>query len=77
MEGEPQKSQSLPTEIKSVPKPSFISDVCPYFLASYTFVVSHLVYQLTGNLLVPIWLAYSFNLPEIWRKRTTAETNLD
>lgn len=69
--------QNLPTVIKSVPEPSFVTDICPYFLASYAFIVSHVIYQLTGNLLVPIWLAYLINLPSIWRKESTPEANLD
>ena len=55
---------------------NFMRDVAPYFLASYAFVVSHVVYQMTGNLLVPIWLAYIFNLSSFWRK-DYVETNLD
>ena len=52
-------------------------DIAPYFLPSYAFAVSHIVYQMTGNLLVPIWLAYTVNLKNFWRKKTQAETNLD
>ena len=44
-------------EINAGP-PSFIRDILPYFMASYTFVISHIVYQMNGNLLIPIWLAY-------------------
>jgi len=60
-----------------VPEPTFLKDIAPYFLTTYAFVVSHIVYQMTGNLLVPIWLAYTVNLKSFWRRKTSAESNLD
>ena len=44
-------------------QPSFVSDVLPYYLTSYVFLISHIIYHTTGNLLIPIWLIYAFNLP--------------
>ena len=72
-----QISPQLATVIKSVPEPTFVRDIVPYFLPSYAFAVSHFVYKMTGNLLVPIWLAYTVNLKNFWRKKTKAESNLD
>ena len=54
-------------EINAGP-PSFIRDILPYFMASYTFVISHIVYQMTGNLLIPIWLAYMVSMSQLWRR---------
>ena len=65
------------TSVKKSDQVSFISDIMPYFTASYVFVVSHAVYQLSGNLLVPIWLGYLLNLPYLWRKEEYKESNLD
>ena len=64
-------------EINAGP-PSFIRDILPYFMASYTFVISHIVYQMTGNLLIPIWLAYMASMSQLWyNKKDYKETNLD
>ena len=52
-------------------------DIMPYFMASYAFVVSHVVYQMTGNLLIPIWLAYIASLSSFWRGADYTESNLD
>ena len=49
----------------------------PYFLTSYAFIVSHFVYYTSGNLLVPIWLAYLVSLPQFWRRGRLQESNLD
>lgn len=61
-------------------EPSFWSEVAPYYLPSYVFVVSHIVYQMSGNLLIPIWLAYILNMPNCWQiwnfTSKSAETNL-
>ena len=65
------------TTIKKADQVSFINDIMPYFTASYVFVVSHAVYQMSGNLLVPIWLGYLLNLPYLWRKEEYKESNLD
>ena len=48
---------------------TFVKDILPYYLTSYVFIASHLMYHLTGNLLVIIWLAYIINLPYYWRLR--------
>ena len=66
----------LRTVEKKAGAPKFARDVAPYFLASYAFLVSHIVYQWTGNLLIPIWLAYVVNMRSFWR-RNYQETNLD
>lgn len=63
--------------MRSASSVSFISDIAPYFLASYAFLVSHIVYQMTGNLLVPIWLAYLANLTSFKRGAGYSESNLD
>ena len=57
--------------------PTFFSDVMPYYLTSYVFLISHVIYHTTGNLLVPIWLIYAFNLPQQAKYRNQVETNLD
>mmetsp|Transcript_11372 Transcript_11372/g.15290 ORF Transcript_11372/g.15290 Transcript_11372/m.15290 type:complete len:216 (-) Transcript_11372:668-1315(-) len=64
------------TVVKSMSSPEFARDIAPYFLATYAFVISHIVYQVSGNLLVPIWLAYVVNLNTFWRK-DYGEMNLD
>ena len=46
-------------------------------MACYVYVVSHIVYQMTGNLLVPIWLAYIFSAEQFWRRKDYHESNLD
>lgn len=56
---------------------SFIKEILPYFMASYAFVVSHIAYQMTGNLLIPIWLAYLLSMSQFWRSPDYHETNLD
>lgn len=55
----------------------FWSDVFPYYLPCYVFVVTHLMYYSCGNLLMPIWMAYTINLPLCWKCRRRPETNLD
>lgn len=62
---------------RNVGEPNFMRDVMPYFMASYAFIVSHAVYQLSGNLLVPIWLAYMASLSSFWRGPDYTETNMD
>jgi alkane 1-monooxygenase len=68
------------TQTRSCLEPSFLSEVAPYYLPSYVFVVSHIVYQISGNLLIPIWLAYMLNMPNCWQiwnfTKQAAETNL-
>lgn len=66
-----------PTKVVNYGEPNFLRDIVPYFLASYAFMVSHIVYQLTGNLIVPIWLAYIFSLSAFWRSKEYVEGNLD
>lgn len=36
--------ESGATRIRSAPHASLIKDILPYFMASYTFVVSHVAY---------------------------------
>ena len=57
---------------------SFLRDVAPYYLPCYVFVVSHVVYHFTsGNLILPILLAYMLSYP-VWGKYWgEKETNLD
>jgi hypothetical protein len=59
-----QENGAKPTTVaRSCLEPSFWGEVAPYYMPSYVFVVSHLVYFWTGNLLIPIWLAYILNIP--------------
>ena len=60
-------------------KVDFFSDVAPYYLPCYVFVVSHLVYyNANGNLFWPIFLAYLVNFPyHFGAKWGVEETNLD
>ena len=57
-------SETTLTKDRTCLEPSFWEEVAPYYMPCYVFVVSHVVYQLTGNLLIPIWLAYMLNMPE-------------
>lgn len=59
------------------PTVNFLRDVGPYYLPCYVFVVSHLIYQFSGNLVWPIFLAFLFNFPLLGLTYGTAEFNLD
>ena len=67
----------MTTKVVKLGEPTFLRDIAPYFLASYAFIVSHIIYQLSGNLLVPIWLAYMISLGAFWRSKDYTESNLD
>jgi hypothetical protein len=73
-----EKSGPAPTQEVNKPNVSLSRDVLPCFLPVYVFFISHFVYQTTGNMLLPIWIASMLNCPA-WKcdLRRRAETNLD
>jgi len=38
-------------------------DIAKYMLSCYVILLSHVIYQVNGNLLIPVWLIYLVNLP--------------
>lgn len=51
------------TKKSAFTKPEFSRDIAKYMLSCYVILISHIIYQFNGNLLIPMWLIYLVNLP--------------
>lgn len=52
---------ALRQNIEDLGGPTWSKDIIPYFLPVYIYIVSHLIYLITGNLIISVWLMFVLN----------------
>jgi alkane 1-monooxygenase len=41
--------------------PTWTKDIIPYFLPVYIYIFSHIIYYLSGNMMISVWLMFVLN----------------